>query len=245
MDSPPSPVQIANGLLDCLDVLQDALTAAGQDTAAVLRWRLETRAVHEHLSLHAGVSAEGLLGLLQRIGESAADSHGEASDDSAFWHQALTAQCRDLHDELLWRTPPPMADGRRFGLLSWRQLAELDTDYWLPRHHGRIAALRELALERCTAVNQLLEQVTGMAQMDFGFLYDTRRHLLVIGYNADEHRLDAGYYDLLASEVRLTHFVAIAQGQLPQESWFALGRLLTSSAGTRCCCPGPVRCSNT
>ncbi|MFP3519977.1 hypothetical protein SB766_27725, partial [Pseudomonas sp. SIMBA_077] len=76
-----------------------------------------------------------------------------------------------------------MADGRRFGLLSWRQLAELDTDYLLPRHHGRIAALRTLALERCTAVNQLLEQVTGMAQMDFGFLYDTRRHLLVIGYN--------------------------------------------------------------
>ena len=39
------------------------------------------------------------------------------------------------------------------------------------------------------------------------------------------------YYDLLASEARLCNFVAIAQGHLPQESWFALGRLLTSVGG--------------
>jgi cyclic beta-1,2-glucan synthetase len=36
---------------------------------------------------------------------------------------------------------------------------------------------------------------------------------------------------LLASEARLSSFVAIAQGQLPQESWFALGRLLTIKDG--------------
>ena len=58
------------------------------------------------------------------------------------------------------------------------------------------------------------------------FLYDASRHLMAIGYNVDERRSDAGYYDLLASEARLGVFVAIAQGRLPQESWFALGRLL-------------------
>ncbi|MEO6103289.1 MAG: glucoamylase family protein, partial [Pseudoxanthomonas sp.] len=47
----------------------------------------------------------------------------------------------------------------------------------------------------------------------------------------DERRLDAGHYDLLASEARLCSFVAIAQGQLPQETWFALGRLLTEVDG--------------
>ena len=57
------------------------------------------------------------------------------------------------------------------------------------------------------------------------------RQLLTIGYNVTERRADPGYYDLLASEARLCSFVAIAQGQLPQESWFALGRLLTSAAG--------------
>jgi cellobiose phosphorylase len=67
--------------------------------------------------------------------------------------------------------------------------------------------------------------------MEFDFLYDDTRHLLAIGYNVDELRRDSSYYDLLASEARLCTFVAIAQGQVPQESWFALGRLLTSVGG--------------
>jgi hypothetical protein len=55
--------------------------------------------------------------------------------------------------------------------------------------------------------------------------------LLAIGYNVTEGRLDSSYYDLLASEARFCNFIAIAQDQLPQESWFALGRLLTTSGG--------------
>src|SRR5678815_5195293 len=60
---------------------------------------------------------------------------------------------------------------------------------------------------------------------------DRSKHLLSIGYNVDEHRRDPSYYDLLASEARLCTFVGIAQGKLPQESWFALGRLLTNTGG--------------
>jgi cyclic beta-1,2-glucan synthetase len=67
--------------------------------------------------------------------------------------------------------------------------------------------------------------------MEYDFLFDEAQALLAIGYNVGEHRRDTSYYDLLASEARLACFVAIAQGQLPQESWFALGRLLTLSAG--------------
>ena len=55
-----------------------------------------------------------------------------------------------------------------------------------------------------------------------------------IGYNAEEHRKDPSYYDLVASEARLCTFLGIAQGKLPQESWFALGRQLTITGG------GPV-----
>jgi hypothetical protein len=66
-----------------------------------------------------------------------------------------------------------------------------------------------------------------LARVKVGFLFDKARRLLAIGYNVGERRLDASYYDLLASEARLATFVAIAQGQLPQESWFSLGRLLT------------------
>ena len=50
--------------------------------------------------------------------------------------------------------------------------------------------------------------------MDFAFLYDATRDLFAIGYNVGDHRLDASFYDLLASEARLASFVAIAQGQL-------------------------------
>ena len=66
---------------------------------------------------------------------------------------------------------------------------------------------------------------------DYSFLYDSARHLMAIGYNVSDHRCDAGYYDLLASEARLCTFLGIAQGHLPQQSWFALGRLLTHAAG--------------
>ena len=41
----------------------------------------------------------------------------------------------------------------------------------------------------------------------------------------------SSFYDLLASEARLASYVAIAEGQLPQEHWFALGRLLTGVDG--------------
>src|SRR4030065_166871 len=50
-------------------------------------------------------------------------------------------------------------------------------------------------------------------------------------FNISKRRRDSCYYDLLASEARLSNFVAIAQGHLPLESWFALGRLLTTAAG--------------
>jgi cellobiose phosphorylase len=55
--------------------------------------------------------------------------------------------------------------------------------------------------------------------------------LLTIGFNVSERRQDSSHYDLLASEARLASFVAIAQGKAPQEIWFALGRLLSSTGG--------------
>src|SRR5216683_5441191 len=67
--------------------------------------------------------------------------------------------------------------------------------------------------------------------MEYDFLFDQARRQLSIGYSVGDRRLDASYYDLLASEARLSNFVAIAQGKLSQESWFALGRTLTTSGG--------------
>ncbi len=80
--------------------------------------------------------------------------------------------------------------------------------------------------------------------MDISFLYDEISHLMTIGFNVDNQRQDSSSYDLLSSEARLGNFVAIAQGQILQESWFALGRLLVSSGGEPILFPGVARCLN-
>jgi hypothetical protein len=95
----------------------------------------------------------------------------------------------------------------------------------------QVAQGAERAAARGVAIDQLALQASALAAMDYDFLFDKVRRQLVIGYNVGERRCDSSYYDLLASEARLCNFVAIAQGKLPQESWFALGRLLTTAGG--------------
>jgi cyclic beta-1,2-glucan synthetase len=60
--------------------------------------------------------------------------------------------------------------------------------------------------------------------MDFSGLYSAKRHLFHIGLRVHEQALDASYYDLIASEARLTSFLAIAKGDVPRRHWLALGR---------------------
>jgi cellobiose phosphorylase len=102
---------------------------------------------------------------------------------------------------------------------------------WLDELRRAITEASRRANERVATIERLALQAGELARMEYGFLYDKARHVLAIGYNVGEHRRDSSYYDLLASEARLSSFVAIAQGQLPQESWFSLGRLLTTAGG--------------
>jgi len=68
-------------------------------------------------------------------------------------------------------------------------------------------------------------------EMDFRFLRDPRRKLLSIGYDAGASQLNAACYDLLASEARIATFVAVAKDDIPQETWFLLGRVQTMDHG--------------
>ncbi len=101
---------------------------------------------------------------------------------------------------------------------------------------GWIASLRmqiSVAADRtdafCRRLTAMAELAGKLAEMEWGFLFDKSRELFAIGFNVADNRLDNSYYDLLASEARLGSFVAIAQGQIPQDHWFTLGRLLTST----------------
>ena len=107
-----------------------------------------------------------------------------------------------------------------------------------PAEREWLGQLRELLKTSCLEANQqlasidtLAEHCRELADIEYDFLYCSRRRLLAIGFNVSEMRRDGSYYDLLASEARLASFVGIAQGRLEQEHWFALGRSLTTSHG--------------
>jgi cyclic beta-1,2-glucan synthetase len=122
-----------------------------------------------------------------------------------------------MRDELKWRL-----DDHRATLRS----AEQDQ---LAR--TRPGGASEASL-RLRAVARRCEQLAWAA--DFTFLYHPKRHLLHIGYRVATDELDASFYDLLASESRLTSLLAMARGDLPVRHWAALSRpfcAVGSSAG--------------
>lgn len=106
-----------------------------------------------------------------------------------------------------------------------------DVQVWLAQLRSAAEVAGERATHRLSELRALAVRCTELADIDYEFLYDKDRHLLAIGYNIADHRLDASYYDLLASEARLVSYVAVAQGKLPQKHWFSLGRQLTNAGG--------------
>ena len=104
----------------------------------------------------------------------------------------------------------------------------VDMDYFV-RAHRILRDAAERARSRVESLRKLVDRCDGFADADFSMVYDKGRELLHIGYNLTDRRLDAGYYDLLASEMRLGSFALVATGQLPQEHWFSLGRQITTS----------------
>ena len=89
----------------------------------------------------------------------------------------------------------------------------------------RSAAASRALIERLARLARDAESM--IAAMDFGFLFDPARSLFSLGYRVTDGMLDPGCYDLLASEARLTSFIAIAKGEVPVAHWFRLGRALT------------------
>ncbi len=133
---------------------------------------------------------------------------------------------------------------------SLRQLARLETQWlpaieqwldadttpeerhWLSERQRLVMQASACAQERIATIERLALETGDLGRgMEHDFLFDSARKLFTIGYNVSERRRDSSCYDLLASEARLSSFIAIAHGRLPQESWFALGRQLTRAGG--------------
>jgi cellobiose phosphorylase len=245
-----------DGLGHTLRIIAGTAAGAALGPLAQLQQDLES-AVDSPPTTLAAVRL-GLDGLARSAEDLVRSLDAEPESQLRWWSQSLLRQCRDGLDELTFLAPwtaLPASPGTLSefqgmgGIPTLRQLANLEADL-LPVIESRLALaatpeertwleeLRRLLTEssrragtRIAAIERLARQSGELARMEYGFLYDKARHLMAIGYNVSERRLDASYYDLLASEARLPAFVAIAQGQLPQESWFALGRLLTRVGG--------------
>ncbi|MBR4942242.1 MAG: hypothetical protein IKZ19_09620, partial [Clostridia bacterium] len=67
-------------------------------------------------------------------------------------------------------------------------------------------------------------------ETDLSVFYDRDKKLMAIGLDGEKRRL-GGFYDMLASEARLTSFIAIAKGDVPGDHWSALSRIMTKSSG--------------
>ncbi|MFZ0857232.1 MAG: glucoamylase family protein [Candidatus Acidiferrales bacterium] len=83
--------------------------------------------------------------------------------------------------------------------------------------------------EICREVRGNLEGIAATTEkwtreMDFGFFYNARKKAVSIGYDVEHGCLLEYYYDVFASEARAAVFVAVAKGEIPQETWLQLRR---------------------
>jgi cellobiose phosphorylase len=245
-----------DGLSDTLRILVDAAGEAAPAQLGQLQKELASASVSRSTTLAA--ARRNLGRLATSAVEVAGCLDADPASQANWWARAFARQCQDALDELTFLTPWAFLPTSPDGLNNFRGLDEIPTlrelagfeEEWLPaiedrlgseatpEENERLSELRRLITQasrrakvRIAAIERLARQSGELADMEYDFLFDKARHLLAIGYNVGERRRDSSYYDLLASEARLSTFVAIAQGKLPQESWFALGRLLTTAGG--------------
>ena len=71
----------------------------------------------------------------------------------------------------------------------------------------------------------LAERAMALADdMDLGALYDEKKRLFHIGLDPASDTVSPGHYDLMASEARLTSYLACARGEVPVRHWQSLSR---------------------
>ena len=233
----PFPAPWCEGINDLLGLVQESLPAR-TDLPALGRFENIAQALCAHPPTTAAVlcsaldqfeaAATSLLAAVEAALSNATPrddptSETEAETGEALrWARALTAQCRAGREEFAMLgalSIPPQADTTTMATIA--ATAQLPTLGALAAHGVGSA---RVYLGR---IEELARRVDHLSEQEQLFMYDDRRHLMATGYNVDERSLDAGHCGLLASDARLAIFTAVSRGQLPQESWLALGRLHT------------------
>ncbi|HEX5591265.1 MAG TPA: glucoamylase family protein [Candidatus Limnocylindrales bacterium] len=228
----PLPVSAAlAGIEDAVELAREAASVIGDDrrTQTITRRHLDealeplpddgpvpgTTAAWadrlERLAGHARTLSDVAAALTAERGE---DADGELVTWAEAVGESVASHARDL----------ALVD-RRSDAPSLPTLAELAD----PSLRGDDAARgTPAALDLVRRLRTIADDAQRLfAAMDFAFLFDPTRKLFSIGFRVRDGTLDPSYYDLLASEARLTSFLAIAKGDVGPDHWFRLGRALT------------------
>jgi cyclic beta-1,2-glucan synthetase len=142
---------------------------------------------------------------------------GEAPDgDLVTWSEAIRLAVGSHARDAALLQPSP-------GETTFPTIAEMSDASLTPAGDGSPSA--SMLVRRLQAISDQAQRL--FREMDFSFLFDPTRKLFSIGFRVQDGALDSSYYDLLASEARLTSFLAIAKGDVAPDHWFRLGRALT------------------
>ncbi len=235
---------VFEGLRDTLQVLSEINSSSSSESKPL-------KQAQEKLN-QTPVTLSAALSLLRELKQDASELVRSMSDGenglAKWWAEDFERARRDAEEDLLFIAPWAQSVARHRESASpesestgrWQSLDEIPTLMELveskadeiaedAREHVCDAAKR--AAQRMQLIDRLAQQCSEFEQMDFSFLFDRGRDLLAIGYNVTDRRRDRSYYDLLASEARLGSFLLVAQNQLPQKHWFALGRSFTGRDG--------------
>jgi cyclic beta-1,2-glucan synthetase len=249
---------VCNGLDSTLELLIQAIGESADTALATAKASLKQLQATLRMPSHGLSSIRLILGQILSAVDAADLQIGESTNgESRWWAAATKRQCnafltesselapwldsatvtehRNPHNQISSIRSPSLADVAGMESTIAPATDNLNVNNRnngnLQNFRGKVAAASELAASRIVQLRQLAVRCRELADIDYGFLYDTSRRLLSIGYNVTDHRLDTGFYDLLASEARLASYVAIAQEKLPSEHWFSLGRSVTKTGG--------------
>ncbi len=246
-----------NGLDDTLTLLKESLEVDDADILTEFKNCLDSANSKNPITM---ITTKRVLEKLSSIASNLVTTIN-ANSEAYLWASAIAQQCLDAIDEFNTFMPwvslnnipenftnfpnlekiPTLADLAKFESLIPQIESFMDSDLDPEQTSIDNKTYSELcrmirqgsrqAKDRVNSIQKLAQRMHNLASFKYDFLFDETRHLLSIGYNVDEHRLDNSFYDLLASEARLAYFLGIAHGHLPKESWFALGRLLNTAGG--------------
>ena len=196
------------------------------------------------------LSPEAFADLQQILPASSKPTDGDKTPDHD-WMTGAAARRRSALSDFVqnytpWLLPQytPLFELPQLGNDDAQQIPELHiaSEYAAELEHriaSSEAALPPLAAELRSQLNaavprlaQLREDIATIAAkaesnanaMEYGFLLVDSRQLLSIGYDGVTGEVHSACYDLLASEARIASFIAVAKGDIPQQSWFRLDR---------------------